>query len=130
MITLAISIKSVSPTTIIEVISPETTLSESEVSCANCQACCCRLEVILISDTGVPKKHIAVDQWGGEKMRRLDDGWCSALDRETLMCSIYELRPWICREFEMGSYECRLERAAELPASVEVKNSDFFQHHR
>ncbi|ENM3977588.1 YkgJ family cysteine cluster protein, partial [Vibrio cholerae] len=23
---------------------------------------------------------------------------------------IYENRPWICREFEMGSYECRDER--------------------
>ncbi|EOX1815554.1 YkgJ family cysteine cluster protein, partial [Vibrio cholerae] len=22
----------------------------------------------------------------------------------------YENRPWICREFEMGSYECRDER--------------------
>ncbi|MEZ9706549.1 YkgJ family cysteine cluster protein, partial [Vibrio breoganii] len=25
---------------------------------------------------------------------------------ETLMCTIYENRPWICREFEMGSFEC------------------------
>jgi Fe-S-cluster containining protein len=43
-------------------------------------------------------------------MARLDDGWCAALDRETMMCSIYELRPWICREFEMGGYECLEER--------------------
>ncbi|MGL0870728.1 YkgJ family cysteine cluster protein, partial [Vibrio vulnificus] len=28
----------------------------------------------------------------------------------TFMCTIYENRPWICREFEMGSYECRDER--------------------
>jgi Fe-S-cluster containining protein len=45
-------------------------------------------------------------------MLRLDDGWCSAIDRDTFMCSIYEKRPLICREFEMGSYECRVERAA------------------
>lgn len=86
-------------------------LTDSKLSCSNCQACCCRLEVMLITDTGVPEEHITYDQLGGETMLRLDDGWCSALNRETLMCTIYENRPWICREFEMGSYECRSERA-------------------
>ncbi|MFA0380206.1 YkgJ family cysteine cluster protein [Vibrio sp. 10N.222.54.A3] len=81
-------------------------VTEPEVICANCQACCCRLEVMIITDTGVPEEHIAYDEWGGETMKRLDDGWCSAVDRETLMCTIYENRPWICREFEMGSFEC------------------------
>ena len=77
-----------------------------EISCSNCQACCCRLEVRIISDTGVPHQHFYVDKYGEESMRRLDDGWCSALNRDTYMCSIYENRPWVCREFEMGSYEC------------------------
>ncbi len=81
-----------------------------EISCSNCQACCCRLEVMLITDTGVPKQHIKTLDDGSEVMLRLDDGWCSALDRNSLMCSIYEHRPWICREFEMGSYECKDER--------------------
>jgi len=45
-------------------------------------------------------------------MARLDDGWCSALDRNTMLCSIYEKRPGICRELEMGEYECLTERAA------------------
>ncbi|MCG9554727.1 YkgJ family cysteine cluster protein [Vibrio sp. Isolate31] len=81
-------------------------ITEPEVTCANCQACCCRLEVMIITDTGVPEEHIAYDEWGGETMKRLDDGWCSAVDRETLRCTIYENRPWICREFEMGSFEC------------------------
>lgn len=88
-----------------------------KVSCSNCQACCCRLEVMIISDTGVPRQHIATDKWGGETMLRLEDGWCSAVDRETLMCTIYEHRPWICREFEMGSYECVIERTAPMGAS-------------
>ena len=42
--------------------------------------------------------------------RRLDDGWCAALDRNTMMCTIYEKRPLICREFEMGEVECLNER--------------------
>ncbi len=90
---------------------PVKDLTKPEVSCSNCKACCCRLEVMIISDTGVPDRHIAYDEWGGETMLRLADGWCSALDRETFLCTIYENRPWICREFEMGSYECREERA-------------------
>lgn len=85
---------------------------DSKASCSNCRASCCRLEVMIVTDTGVPEKHIARDKWGGETMLRLQDGWCSALDRETFKCSIYENRPWICREFEMGSYECLTERSA------------------
>ncbi|QJQ96179.1 MULTISPECIES: YkgJ family cysteine cluster protein [Halomonadaceae] len=91
-----------------------TTLPEPGISCSNCHACCCRLEVMLISDTGVPEHHSVSDEWGGEVMARLADGWCSALDRSTMMCSIYENRPWICREFEMGSYECITEREAHM----------------
>lgn len=89
-------------------------ITNDEVTCATCEACCCKLEVILITDTGVPSQHIARDQWGGETMRQLSDGWCSALDRETYMCTIYEKRPWVCREFEMASYECEVERHEQL----------------
>ncbi len=85
-----------------------------EVTCSNCQACCCRLEAMIISDTGVPEQFIDVDEHGGESMLRLDDGWCSALDRDTLMCTIYDNRPWVCREFEMGSYECIEERKDKM----------------
>lgn len=83
----------------------------TEILCSNCAACCCRLEVMLITDTGVPDRFIQENEDGSQVMARLDDGWCAALDRNTLMCSIYEKRPWICREFAMGSYECREERA-------------------
>lgn len=85
-------------------------ITDPPISCSNCKACCCRLEVLLISDTGVPARYISTDKWGAETMIRLDDGWCSALDRNTMLCSIYENRPWICREFETGSYECLTER--------------------
>jgi Fe-S-cluster containining protein len=91
-----------------------TPLPEAVVTCANCKACCCRLEVMLITDTGVPDHFIELDNWGSPTMARLEDGWCSALDRDTLKCSIYENRPWVCREFEMGEYECLSERAANL----------------
>lgn len=80
------------------------------ITCSTCRANCCRLEVMLITDTGVPEKFIAQDKWGGEVMLRLEDGWCAAVDRETMLCTIYENRPLICREFEMGGFECLDER--------------------
>ena len=87
-----------------------TNIDIAEVACSNCQACCCHLEVILLSDTGVPQRYIQTDAQGSEVMERLDDGWCAALDRNTLLCSIYENRPWVCREFAEASQECLAER--------------------
>ena len=91
-----------------------TTRPDSDISCANCDACCCRLEVFLITDTGVPDRFIEIDNWGAMTMARLDDGWCSALDRNTMGCTIYEKRPRVCRDFEMGEPECIAERAANM----------------
>ena len=82
------------------------------VSCSNCQACCCRLEVLLLTDTGVPDHFIEIDKWGGMTMKRLDDGWCAALDRETMLCTIYEKRPLVCREYKTGDPDCIVERIA------------------
>ena len=45
-------------------------LDEPKITCANCEACCCRLEVMLITDTGVPEHYIAIDPWGGQVMAR------------------------------------------------------------
>jgi len=93
------------------VLIPVTALAEdTQVTCSTCAACCCQLEVMLITDTGVPERYINTDEWGGEVMLRLDDGWCAALDRNTMMCTIYEKRPLICREFEAGAEDCLNER--------------------
>ena len=81
-----------------------------DVSCASCAACCCQLEVLLMGDDDVPAYLSQEDRWGGWVMRRLDDGWCAALDRNTMRCTIYERRPFICREFTMGASECLEER--------------------
>jgi uncharacterized protein len=83
----------------------------AQITCSNCAAICCRSEVLLLTDTGVPARFIATDEWGGSVMARLDDGWCAALDRNTMLCTIYEKRPLICREFEMGASDCIAERA-------------------
>jgi Fe-S-cluster containining protein len=93
---------------------------QAQKDCGNCHASCCRFEVFLITDTGVPEEHISTDEFGSQTMRRLDDGWCSALSRQTLGCSIYEQRPWLCREFEMGSTDC-LETWKQRPQGLNCK---------
>lgn len=84
-----------------------------EVTCANCKACCCRLEAMLFNDTGVPNRYIITDKEGRKSMARLKDGWCAALDRDTMRCTIYRKRPWICREFKMGGDDCISVRAGK-----------------
>jgi len=40
----------------------------TEATCDSCRACCCRLEVMLITETGVPERYIDIDKWGGSVM--------------------------------------------------------------
>ncbi len=65
-----------------------------------------------MGDDDVPPQYTQFDRWGGEVMKRLNDGWCAALDRATLLCRIYERRPGVCRDFPVGSDECLTERRA------------------
>ncbi|MBK1694480.1 zinc/iron-chelating domain-containing protein [Chromatium weissei] len=85
-------------------------MNTQSITCDNCAAACCRLEVLCLTNTGVPSRFMIQDRWGGMVMERLDDGWCAALDRDTLRCRIYEQRPLVCREFEMGGADCLIER--------------------
>lgn len=82
------------------------------VHCSNCEAVCCRLTVVLMPDDDVPAWLVQEDAHGPDTMARLDDGWCAALDRGTLQCTIYDRRPQVCRSFRMGGAYCRDERRA------------------
>ena len=70
-----------------------------------------------MGEDDVPEEYTETDRWGGEVMTRLDDGWCAALDRETMLCTIYSQRPGVCREFAMGGDDCLTERA-RFPVAV------------
>ncbi|MDX8398711.1 MAG: YkgJ family cysteine cluster protein [Gallionellaceae bacterium] len=82
------------------------------ITCASCKACCCRLEVMLMGDDDIPPELTQQDRWGGWVMARLDDGWCAALDRNTLLCTIYSRRPMICHDYQVGDSDCIEERLA------------------
>jgi Fe-S-cluster containining protein len=91
---------------------------ETAISCTSCEACCCRLEVILMGDDDVPMNLTAEDRWGGSVMRRLDDGWCVAVDRDTMRCTIYERRPGVCRDYTTGDSECISEPEKSLQSFI------------
>jgi len=72
-----------------------------------------------MGDDDIPLKLTQRDRWGGWVMARLDDGWCAALDRDTLLCTIYERRPIICHDYLVGDSDCIEERRLLTPARME-----------
>jgi uncharacterized protein len=78
--------------------------------CSHCEAVCCRLTVVLMPDDRVPVWLVREDEHGPDTMARGEDGWCVALDRNTMRCSIYDTRPQLCRNFSMGGPYCVDER--------------------
>jgi uncharacterized protein len=86
-------------------------MNAQDLTCTTCPAACCRLEVLCIGDYDIPEHLTDTDAEGYLVMRRLDDGWCAALDRSAMHCGIYALRPLPCREFDMGGSDCLAERA-------------------
>jgi Fe-S-cluster containining protein len=83
---------------------------DPSVHCNTCEAVCCRLTVYLMPDDAVPAWLSVHDEHGMEQMAKGDDGWCVALDRNSMRCTIYEQRPGVCRKFAMGGPYCRDER--------------------
>ena len=66
---------------------------------------------MLFGGDDVPPALTEVDRWGGQVMLRLDDGWCAALDRNTMRCGIYAQRPAVCRDYAVGDGDCIVERS-------------------
>lgn len=90
---------------------PNAKADTDTITCASCEACCCKLQVFVMAGDDVPDHFIDFDQWNAAVMRRASDGWCAALSRDTLLCTIYERRPAVCREYAMGGGDCIDERA-------------------
>ena len=59
-----------------------------------------------VADEHVPEELI-VEHSGVRCMDQHGDGACVALDPLTKLCSIYEQRPQVCRQFERGAALCR-----------------------
>jgi Fe-S-cluster containining protein len=70
---------------------------------------------LVAGDEHVPEEYV-VEHSGVRCMEQQGDGACMALDPETKLCTIYDLRPQTCRTFERGGGLCR--RILKLPESA------------
>jgi uncharacterized protein len=91
-------------------IHPDDSKIDRSVSCASCEAVCCRLTVVLEATDRIPAHLVEHGSNGVDTMAHGADGWCVALDRVNKCCGIYAQRPSVCRKFAMGGGYCRLER--------------------
>lgn len=93
--------------------------ASAELDCLTCSACCrghagvipvTAEDLVRFRRAGRPDlaERIVPGHFGDEAMATREDGACVHLGRPGLPhhCSIYELRPNICGEFERGSWQC------------------------
>jgi Fe-S-cluster containining protein len=75
-------------------------------ACAGCGRCC-HLVVELSPLLDDVPEALVVEHDGVRCMDQHGDGACVALDPVTRLCTIYERRPQVCRDFARGSELCR-----------------------
>lgn len=75
-------------------------------ACAGC-ARCCHWTVELTAGVDRVPEHLVVEREGVRCMDQRGDGACVALDPVSRLCTIYENRPQVCREFTRGESLCR-----------------------
>lgn len=66
--------------------------------------------MVLLPGDDVPVRFTAVTDAGLPVMAHDEDGWCVAIDAARMCCSIYDVRPQICRRFTMDGPYCQAVR--------------------
>jgi Fe-S-cluster containining protein len=87
-----------------------------------CRAVCCSF-IFALTKEEVQKGHI---QWNPKRpyfIARDENGFCTHLDRKTLICSIWEERPQRCRQ-----YDCRQDPNVWIDWEKRVMNPNAFDH--
>jgi len=74
-------------------------------ACAGCGKCCHLLVELAPFGDDVPEAYV-VEHAGVRCMDQQGDGACIALDPDTQLCTIYDRRPQVCRDFERGGALC------------------------
>ncbi len=75
-------------------------------ACAGCGKCCHLLVELSPLLDDVPEE-LVVEHEGVRCMEQRGNGACVALDEATMLCTIYERRPQVCRDFQRGESLCR-----------------------
>jgi Fe-S-cluster containining protein len=63
-------------------------------------------------------EELVVEHDGVRCMDQRGNGACVALDPVTALCTIYEIRPQVCRDFNRGGNLCREVLARIKPVST------------
>jgi len=87
-----------------------------------CRAICCSFIFALT------KKDVenGVVKWNPKRpyfIAREEDGYCPHLDRETLMCKVWEDRPERCK-----NYDCRKDTNVWIDWEKKILSKDVFKH--
>src|SRR5688500_4647054 len=75
-------------------------------ACAGCGKCCHLLVELTPLVDDVPEEFV-VEHEGVRCMDQQGDGACVALDPVTQLCTIYDRRPQVCRDFKRAESLCR-----------------------
>ena len=86
-------------------------------ACAGCGRCCHLVVELAPGDHAVPEEFV-VEREGARCMDQRGNGACMALDPATNLCTIYELRPQVCRDFARGSAICQNLVLGRAPLAV------------
>ena len=79
-------------------------------ACFGCGSCC-HLTVEVTPGVDDVPGELTVEHEGALFMDQHGDGACVALDPVSLLCTIYERRPGVCRGFHRGETLCRVALA-------------------
>jgi len=75
-------------------------------ACAGCGRCCHQVVELVAGVDHVPEAWV-VEHAGRRCLEQRGDGACVALDPVTRLCTIYDSRPTVCRDFDRGGELCR-----------------------
>jgi Fe-S-cluster containining protein len=92
-------------------------------ACAGCGKCC-HLVVELDPLLDHVPEELVVEHDGVRCMEQRGNGACVALDPTTRLCTIYESRPQVCRDFSRGESLCvRIVTERRLSPLTSVSSS-------
>lgn len=90
-------------------------------ACAGCGRCCYQVVELVPLTDDVPEE-LVVEHDGVRCLEQRGDGACMALDLTTQLCTIYERRPQVCRDFRRGEALCR--NVLARPRTVRLQSFD------
>ena len=93
-------------------------------ACKGCGECCTGFTVCVehAEAEHIPLRLLDLSEGSPFMRQRKSDYSCMALNRKTMTCTIYDIRPRVCRTFERGGMQCRRVLGVETEGYAHVKS--------